>query len=166
MGLPTAILPTTCLFLSLNTLFFVPFVVGLVTAVVGCVRIPLRAKQSVTALCAVLCISASTVPFVLRAYAGRSGKPIEIVLPVGYQGEFSIVKDRTKGKELWLHDGAWIFEIPASGVLIVKDDWPFYMWHKSFYRYSDGSPANVKSLGSGSTDYGGTEHLFEALPHF
>jgi hypothetical protein len=178
IGLLTAILPTTCLIFSVNTLFFVPFLVGFATAVIGCLRIPGRARGTVTALGVMLCLVATVVPFALRAYIGRSGKPVTIVLPAGYEGEFSIVRHRTRGQDVRPKDGEWIFEIPENGVLVVKDDSPFYRWHKTYYLYADGSPAKVKSLGtssgssgtgpnaySGSTDYDGTEHRFEVIDH-
>src|SRR5262249_27643228 len=120
--------------------------------------------------------AAAVGPFALAAYANRSGNPIRIVLPVGYRGEFSIVKDRTKGQDLNLQDGVWVFEIPASGVLLVNDDYPFYMWHQASYVYSDGRAARVESLGTtagsiqtgprssrASTDYDGTMHRWKVV---
>jgi len=73
-----------------------------------------------------------------------------------------------------LQDGAWIFEIPANGILVVNDDYPFYMWHQASYVYSDGRPAQVESLGTtagtiqtgpgssqSSTEYDGTTHRWK-----
>jgi hypothetical protein len=176
MGLLTAVLPTICLFLSVNIYFFVPLVVGLGCVVVGCVKMPEAGKRPAAAVGLILCLLAAAGPFALAAYANRSGNPIRIVLPAGFRGEFSIVKNRIEGQDLELQDSVWVFEIPASGVLVVKDDYPFYMWHQESYVYSDGRLARVKSLGttpgsiqtgpgssSGSTDYDGTTHHWKVV---
>ena len=123
-----------------------------------------------------LCLAAAIGPFVLGAYANRSGKPIKIVIPAGFRGEFSILKDRAKGQNLRLQDGVWVFEIPATGELIVNDDYPFYMWHQATYVYSDGCAAMVESLGvtagsiqasprssRSSTEYDGTRHRWKVV---
>jgi hypothetical protein len=155
-GLLTAVVPTTCLFVSVNIYFFVPLVVGLGCAVVGCLKMPKRGQRAVTLLGVALCLTAAVGPFSLAAYFNRSGLPIRVVLPVGYRGEFSIVKDRTKGQDLKLQDGVWVFEIPAGGVLVVNDDFSLYMWHQESYVYANGRPARVESLGTtaGSIDTG------------
>lgn len=125
IGLLTAVLPTTLLFVGVNMLFFVPLVVGLGSVVVGCLRISAAKKRTVTGVGVFLCLAAATCPFALAAYANRSGKPIRIVLPEGYRGRFAIVKDRVKGRSLVFESGAWVFEIPPSGELVVNDDHPF-----------------------------------------
>jgi hypothetical protein len=147
IGLLTAILPTTCLFMSVNILFFIPLVVGLGGVVAGCFKMSEADKRSTTVIGLFLCVTAAVGPFALAAYANRSGYPIRIVITAGHRGEFSIVKHRGKGEDLRFQDGAWLFEIPANGVLVVNDDYPFYMWHKARYVYSDGRPARVESLG-------------------
>ena len=146
-GLLTSLLPTVLLFVSVNIYFFVPLVVGIGCVGVGLAKMPTVAKQRATFIGLLLCLVASLGPFALGAYANRSGNPIRIVLPAGFRGEFSIVKDRTKGQDLKLQDDVWVFEMPANGVLIVNDDYPLYMWHQATYVYSDGHPATVKALG-------------------
>lgn len=176
VGLLTGVLPTTCLFLSVNIYFFVPLVVGLGCVVAGCFRMTEPRKRSATRIGLFLCVAAALGPFVLAAYANRSGYPIRIVVPAGLRGEFSIVKDRVKGQELNLQGGAWVFEIPATGELVVNDDYPFYMWHQATYVYSDGRPARVESLGvsagkiqtgpnsaRASTEYDGTTHRWKVV---
>jgi hypothetical protein len=176
IGLATAVVPSTCLFVSVNIYFFVPLLVGLASVVVGCLKMAETAKRTATALGLALCLAAAIGPFALAAYANRSGKPIRIVIPAGYRGEFSIEKDRSKGQDLKLQDGVWVFVIPADGRLVVDDDYPFYMWHQASYVYSDGRPAQVESLGvtagtiqtgpgssRGSTDFDGTTHRWRVV---
>src|SRR4051812_17496848 len=86
----------------------------------------------------------------LLALAGcnRSGKPIMIVLPDGYRGEFRIVKDSEHGRELVQHNDWWVFDIPEDGTLYVKDDWPFYRWHGFTVRYRNGRTASTAERGT------------------
>ena len=176
IGLVSAGVPTYLLYVSLNMLFFVPLTVGLACVVAGCIRIPEARKRSATALGSFLCLAAAVGPFALDAYERRSGKSIKVVLPSGFRGKFSIVKDRTKGRDLKLQNDVWVFEIPACGVLMVNDDSPFYRWHKETYVFADGHAAEVESLGSvagsiqtgpgsskGSMDYDGTTHRWRVM---
>ena len=70
----------------------------------------------------------------------------------------------------------WIFDIPSTGVLIVKDDHPFYRWHQEIHLYADGHPASLESLGTtagtiqtgpgtskGSTAHDGTTHRWRVV---
>lgn len=176
IGAVTAVLPTTLLFLSLNIFFFVPLFVGLGCVLTGCRKSAEAGKESATHVGLILCIAAAIGPFALAAYYNQSGKPIRIVLPDGFRGDFLIVKDREKGQDLKLQDGEWLFEIPASGVLVINDDHPFCMWHQERFVYSDGRFAMVEILettpGSimtgrnssiASTDYDGTTHHWKVL---
>ena len=174
IGVLTAVLPTTLLFLSINVLFFVPLVAGLGCFAWGCLRMPESLQPRATAIGIILCLVAAVGPFALRAYGDRSDRPVKVILPVGFRGEFSIVKDREHGQDLKLQDGAWVFEIPPGGVLFVNDDHPFYMWHRESYYYADGSLVPVTSLGTtagnidtgpgssrSSTEYDGTAHRWK-----
>jgi hypothetical protein len=176
IGAVTAVLPTTLLFLSVNILFFVPLLVGLGCVFVGCRKSPEAGKESAIHVELILCLAAAIGPFALSAYFNRPGKPVRIVLPEGFRGEFLIVRDREKGQDLKLQDGEWLFEIPASGVLVINDDHPFCMWHQERFAYSDGRSATVEILettpGSiitganssiASTDYDGTTHHWKVL---
>jgi len=73
IGLLTAVVPSSCLFVSVNIYFFVPIVVGLACVVVGCLKMAGAAKRTVTALGLVLCLTSAIGPFALAAYANRSG---------------------------------------------------------------------------------------------
>src|SRR5262249_30729188 len=108
IGLLTAVVPTIWLFQSLNLLFPVPFVIGVGATLVGFLPMTFRARKKVSAAVLVVCAVAWIGPFALRAYGERSGKPIEIVVPLGYKGVFSVVKDARRGQELEFHDGAWV----------------------------------------------------------
>jgi len=108
----------------------------------------------------------------LMAAAGcsSSGKPVLFVLPAGFRGEFRVVKDSAQGAELVERGGEWVFEIPPSGVLRVKDDRPFYRWHVERARYPDGRAVTIEGVGTragfsasqgdSSTDYDGTTHTW------
>jgi hypothetical protein len=164
IGLLTALLPTTCLFLSVNILFFVPLVIGIGSAAVGCVKMPESVKPRAAAIGLIVCVVASLGPSALAAYFNRPGNPIKIVLPVGFRGEFSIVKNPATGQDLKLEDSVWVFKIPPSGVLVVNDDYPFHMWHQAIYVYTDGHGARVESLGSGeSTNHEGTTYFWKMV---
>jgi hypothetical protein len=176
MGLFTAVVPTVCLFFSVNMLFFVALVVGLGCVMTGDVEMQATVKRRATLFGLIICMAAAIGPFALAVYENRSGNPIRLVLPVGFRGEFSIVKNHANGQELKLRDGAWVFEIPASGVLVVNDDYPWHMWHEESFVYSDGHTERVESLGTtagniqtgsgsstGSTDYDGTTNRWKVV---
>ncbi|HEV2971228.1 MAG TPA: hypothetical protein VGY55_14735 [Pirellulales bacterium] len=165
MGLFTAVVPTICLFFSVNMLFFVPLVVGLGCVMTGDIEMQATTKRRATLFGLIFCIAAAVGPFALAAYANRPGQPIRIVVPVGFRGEFSIVKNHAAGKELKMQDGVWVFEIPASGVLVVNDDYPFHMWHEEHVVYLDGLTARVEFLGTtaGSTDHDETSDRWKVV---
>jgi len=176
IGAATAVLPASFLFLSLNIFFFVPLLVGLGCVFIGCRKSPEAGKELAMRVGLFLCLTATIGPFALAEYFDRPGKPIKIVLPDAFIGEFSIIKERQQGQDLKWQNGAWLFEIPPSGVLVVNDDHPFYRWHQESVVYSDGRPAMAESLGvaagrittghgslRGSTDYDGTEHRWKVL---
>ena len=102
-----------------------------------------------------------------------SGKPVLFILPNGFKGEFQIVKDSSNGVDLVEQNGEWVFNIPPSGRLKVKDDRPFYRWHSERARYANGQSvsceggetrAGSRSTGpnglEGSTDFDGTTHTW------
>ncbi len=166
VGLSTAILPTICLFVSLNLLFPIPLVVGLACALAGTVKNWPATNRAWTAVGLMICLTSAVGPFALRAIGDRPGKPLRIVLPVGYKGEFSIVSDPKNGMQLQFRDGRWVFEIPDSGVLYVSNTHLFHVWHQEEYFYSDGRRANVRSRGAGYEDRNGyvqTDCRFEVV---
>jgi hypothetical protein len=178
VGTLTSLFPSACLVQSLNILFFVPLFVGIACAIAGIFRMYpyVKSRARVTAIGLILCVAASLGPFLYAAWLNREGRPIKIVLPVGYRGEFSIVKDHIKGQDLKREDGAWVFEIPPNGVLIVKDTSPFFLRHREDIVYPDGAPARVQDLGveagniitgpgssKGSSEYDGTTLRWKSL---
>jgi hypothetical protein len=93
------------------------------------------------------------------------------ILPNHFKGEFHVVKDSIRGEDLVERNGEWVFEIPTSGVLKVKNDQPFYLWHAVRFRYADGQAVDCEGLGvklgshstgpnssEGSTEFDGTTH--------
>ena len=176
MGLATAILPSLWLLMSYTYLFVVPLLAGIACAVVGCLS-PLLAMNRRTAnILLALCFAAGAAPVALALYYELPGRPIKIVLPVGYRSHFSIIKNRATGQDLEVKDGAYVFEIPARGVLVVKDDSPFYSWHEEIFVYADGQPATVEPCGTipgrmtrgpyrgfSNTDYDGTTHCWKVV---
>ncbi len=120
-----------------------------------------------------LCLALLTL---LLEGCNRSGKPILIVLPDGYTGEFRIVKDSRRCGELVERNGQWVFEIPADGTLYVKDDGPFYRWQSEAVRYKKGGTVRCEDLGTtagsrstgpnsseASTSFDGTTHLWRVI---
>jgi hypothetical protein len=121
-------------------------------------------------------IVASIIPVLLLAGCNRSGKPILIVLPDGFTGEFRIVKDSQNGREPVEENGSWVFEIPSDGTLRVKDDRPFYSFHEQVIRYKNGKSVRCEDLGTlagsrptgpnsseASTDFDGTTHEWRVI---
>lgn len=64
-------------------------------------------------------------------------RPVKIVLPNDYRGEFTIVKDQS-GTPFTLTEEYYIFVVPPSGELRTPDIDPFFKWHKLRVEYADG----------------------------
>jgi len=77
----------------------------------------------------------------------NSGPPIEFIVPVGYSGEFTIVKNRAIGEPPKFEGNKVIFTIPASGELLVADTSIFHRWHKELCRDTDGLNRMIEGLG-------------------
>ena len=176
MGLATAILPSLWLLMSYTYLFVVPLLAGIACAVVGCLSPRLAMNRRTASIFLALCFAAGATPVALALYYDLPGRPIKIVLPVGYRSHFSIIKNRATGQDLEVKGGAYVFEIPARGVLVVTDDSPFYSWHEETFVYADGQPAIVEPCGTipgrmtrgpyrgfSNTDYDGTIHCWKAV---
>lgn len=171
IGLLTGLLSATHVLIWANLFFCIPLIAGLVCTAVACGPL-LRALGRFAGLLGVgICLGTLLMAFTKTSHDVSSGKPITIVLPAGYHGPFSIVRDRVNGKDLVEKNGGWLFEIPADGVLRTKDDSPFYSWHRESVVFPDGSPAVVQSYEvrpgkvrtgpnswEASTDYDGTIH--------
>lgn len=176
IGALTSLLPTVVLFQALNVLFFVPLLVGLGCVVAGFAKVPPAAKARATIIGSVACLAAAIGPMIFFAYANRTGYPVKIVLPVGFHGEFSIVKNQAIGQDVELQDGVWVYELPPSGELLIKDGTPFHRWHSETYCDANGKPVAVESLGvtagsevtgpnssMGSTAYDGTTYRWQTV---
>jgi hypothetical protein len=110
------------------------------------------------------------VAFITATGCNNSGNPVLFILPDGFRGEIQIIKDSVKGAEPAERGDWWVFEVPPSGVLRIKDDRMFYRWHAQRAQYSDGRAVSVElvgtragfSAGSGdySTEYDGTTHTW------
>jgi hypothetical protein len=64
-------------------------------------------------------------------------RPIRIILPNDYRGEFSIVKDQ-KGTPYTKTAAYYTFTIPASGELCTPDITPFFRYHQLRVEFADG----------------------------
>ena len=64
-------------------------------------------------------------------------RPIKIVLPNDYQGEFRIVKDQN-GTPYTLTPSYYVFTVPKSGELDTPNIEPFFKWNQLRVEYADG----------------------------
>ena len=64
-------------------------------------------------------------------------RPIRILLPNDYEGEFSIADD-PNGTPAEVTDQYFTYVIPASGELRTSDIQPFRKWHQLRVEYADG----------------------------
>ena len=116
------------------------------------------------------------VAFIAVLGCSDRGKPIMIVLPDNYRGEFRIVKDSHKGTKLVQENDWWVFAIPDDGTLYVTEDWPFYKWHGFTVRYRNGRTVATEDLGTqagqrqngpgssrASTEFDGTTHTWRTI---
>ena len=172
VGAFTAIIPTAWLFLAVNILFLVPLLVGAACVLIGFFNDAPNSQKRVSRLGIAACVLATLGPFLVQAYANRSGSPIRIILPADYNGEFSIVRDHENGKTVERENGIWVYRIPESGVLNVTNDYPLFMWHPPIHFIdtndnpiaaedmgtSGGSKRNSPNATIGSMDYDGTTH--------
>ncbi len=67
----------------------------------------------------------------------ESDRPIKLILPTDYVGEFTIVKDQA-GTPYEKTDSHYVFVIPESGELRTPDIRPFFQWHQKRVEYADG----------------------------
>ena len=172
VGTFTAVVPTALLFLGVNMLFFVPLLVGATCVLFGFLNDKPDSQKWPSRLGIAACILAALGPFLISAYANRSGNPIRIILPAEFTGDFSIVRDHENGTTVELEDGVWVYRIPESGALRVVNDWPFFMWHPpTQFVDTNGKTVAVQHMGTSggskrtppnttvsSTAYDGTTH--------
>jgi hypothetical protein len=163
IGIFTASLPTLHLFHSVTYLFIATLGAGLIAIALSFLA---RGRRPSRFAGIALCGAAIIGSYSLITYGNRSGKPIRVVLPKGFTGEFSIVRDSEAGAPPNEVGDAWIYRIPPSGVLKTSNDRPFFIWHSITFENTEGTPVSVESLGTtagnrgskASTDYEGTTH--------
>ena len=172
VGAFTAVVPTVMLFLGVNMLFFVPLLVGACCVLFGFLNDKPDSQKWPSRLGIAACVFATLGPFLISAYANRSGSPIRVILPAEFTGDFTIVRDREYGTSVQLEDGVWVYRIPESGTLRVINDGPFFMWHTpTQFVDTNGQPIAAQHMGTSggskrsspnttvsSTDYDGTTH--------
>jgi hypothetical protein len=75
----------------------------------------------------------------LAGCGGRSGPPVELVVPKGFTGTVWLMLDPA-GQDIPLTDGKYRIVVPAGGVLRVRSHRPLEQWHSFSARYDDGTP--------------------------
>jgi hypothetical protein len=85
--------------------------------------------------------------FAFVAGCSRSAPHVLVIIPDGYEGEFSIEKN-VDGVDPAFHEGKIVYQIPKTGKLLTKDISPLFIWHTDSFMYKGGTTVNVKSLGS------------------
>lgn len=171
VGIVTALIPTTILFVSVTYLFVVPLITGLACLFWGNCQATNAQQGRRLVIGAFACVVASVAPFVSIYVSQTPARPIKIIVPDGFRGQFQIVKDSKNGQELVIRDGAYVFEIPPSGILRVRSDRPFYRPHTTTVEYRNGTEVRAKDLGTtigtrrigensweSSTEFDGTTH--------
>ena len=171
LGVATAVVPTTVLFLGVNLLFFVPLVVGVL---VFCLGLRTSNASKLVSPVIVLVVCAWIGPFLLTIYLSRPGPPIEFIVPSDFRGKIEVIRDRNKGEDLKFEQGRCVFVIPPSGVIRVKEAYPFHRWHSESCRDEDGKKMHLEGKGAttgnrrtgpnsseGSTDFDGTTYRWE-----
>lgn len=64
---------------------------------------------------------------------------VYFILPKGYLGAFRLVLSETKGIEVKPSGGRYTYEVPKSGVLMVKSFAPLHQCHSEYGAYADGT---------------------------
>jgi hypothetical protein len=79
---------------------------------------------------------------ILVTFAGcnwRQDYTIEFVVPEGYTGVIIVEEDRETGGEPQREDGnTYVYEVPETGILVVKNFDPFDHYHFFIARYAGG----------------------------
>src|SRR5262245_34981652 len=77
--------------------------------------------------------------FLLAGCSGRSGPPVELVVPKGFTGMVWLLLD-PDSQDIPLVNGRYQIVVPAGGVLRVRSFRPLEQWHSFSARYDDGTP--------------------------
>src|SRR6202158_6505662 len=113
-GVLTATVPTVLLFKAVTLLFMVPLFLGILCTLAGIIalRMPGKFGCHVGWVAAIICLTATVVPFGIIAYYDQPGYAIVLVIPDGYRGQVRLVIDRQYGAETPLSSGRYTYEIP------------------------------------------------------
>lgn len=96
-----------------------------------------RARLFVFLICAVGAICGTV--FVARRRATPTGPLVRIVVPDGWCGMFKLALDVGNGTQPDHVDEEYIYTVPMSGVLAVRDFKPLEQWHFTVVEYSNGT---------------------------
>ena len=97
-------------------------------------------------------VKRSTILFAAFATISCVGRSIEIVVPDGFVGEARIVYDPQNGGQPDQSGFSYVFRIPTSGVLRVKDQSPFFRMHTESVRHEGGKKAKVRQAYAATGD--------------
>jgi hypothetical protein len=163
LGAATAVVPAALLFLQVNLLCFVPLVVG---ALVFCLGLRKTGHSWIVPPAIVLAACAWIGPFFLTDYLNRPGDAVKLIVPAGFHGKIEIIRDRKDGEDLKHIGRTFVFAIPPSGVLRVKETYPFHRWHKESCEDTARNSRYLKDEGSslagdGTTGDDGTTYRWE-----
>jgi hypothetical protein len=75
---------------------------------------------------------------------------VYFILPQGHRGVFRLVLSETKGVEVKPSAGRYTYEVPKSGVLLVKSFEPLDQCHAEYAAYADGTqiPTEASNVNS------------------
>ena len=78
-----------------------------------------------------------------------SGEPLLFVVQDEFRGyQIELVEDSSDGIDVLLVDGAWVFQIPASGRLRIKSRRMLTVSHTESCRFESGRLCTVEALGT------------------
>lgn len=140
VGTITVTIPTLILYRAVTFLCFVPLVLGSLTIILGVTtfRPASRLNRFVGSIAFLDLAIAVILPFGLIAYHDGQGHPISLILPKEHRGTVKLILDRRRGVDVPLEDGTYIYRIPASGVMTIRDDSPFRRWQSMRVSYGNG----------------------------
>ena len=72
--------------------------------------------------------------FLLAGCSGRSGPPVELVVPKGFTGTVWLILD-PDGQDIPLVHGQYQMVVPPSGILRIQSFAPLEQWHSFSARY-------------------------------
>jgi hypothetical protein len=145
LGLLTATVPTACFLRASGSFCVLPVVLGSLSVLLALMaaRNDSPPRRQVVWIAVALGVVSVCFPCVTISEGNPSGPPIRLVLPVGYRGPICLLVDRSEGLAIPLEGGGYTYRIPASGILVIQDDGPFYQWHCFRAAYANGQPIPV-----------------------